>query len=191
MLGGQSLWGPDNLLTAVIMVLGCSFFRTNGECSHNAEKPDRVPLRIHKIHYCQLQSLKERTRPPKVMQILEKIGKGRQEGKKFSGQRERRRGAGDISSALSIPSIEGERGPNSQVFEGSVAIGTSDQSGYWEPMRIIRSLKTLYLATGMWQNCTWKTKENVTKQHSFSLKQELLQQFFLALFPLPSCFEPL
>lgn len=93
-LGGQSPWGPDNLLTAVIVVLGCSFFRTNGERSHNAEKPDGVPLRIHKIHYCQLQSLKERTRPPKVMQILEKIGEGRQEGKKFSGERERRRGGG-------------------------------------------------------------------------------------------------
>lgn len=31
----------QNLLTEVIMELGCSFHRTSGEHSHNLEQPDR------------------------------------------------------------------------------------------------------------------------------------------------------
>lgn len=33
----------QNLRTAVIMVLGCRFFRTDGEYPHNVGKPDGVP----------------------------------------------------------------------------------------------------------------------------------------------------
>lgn len=32
----------QNLLTEVVMELGCSFHRTNGEYSHNLEQPDKV-----------------------------------------------------------------------------------------------------------------------------------------------------
>lgn len=64
---------------------------------------------------------------------------------------------GRVCQLLSESPFKGTNGSNIQVFEGSVAIGVSGQSGYWQPKRIIRSLKIPHLPVGMWQNSMWKT----------------------------------
>lgn len=66
------------------------------------------------------------------------------------------RKVGWVYQLLSESPAEGTNGLNIQVFEGSVSIGASGQSGYWEPKRITRSLKIPHLSIGTWQNSMWK-----------------------------------
>lgn len=89
-------------------------------------------------------------------------------------------GGTGVSSTFRIPGSEGAHGPNIRGFEGTVAIGTSDQSGYWEPKRIIRYREIIYLSAhgNVAELHLENPEQNVIKQHNFSVKQGLLQQFF-------------
>lgn len=84
--------------------------------------------------------------------------------------------------------MEGAHGPNIVAREGSVTIGTSDQSGYREPKDIIRSPKSpsphenvsgLHLENPEQKKKNGKTAELRCKT------QGLLQQFFQERFLCP------
>lgn len=128
-LGGWLLWALDRIsvqrsswcwVAASLELMG-SIPTMQGNLTE-------FPLGIHKIHCCQLQ-----TRPPKVIWDSWKNRErwARRERRSVERGREERVGGGrggkGVSSAFWILSSEGAHGPNTQVFEGSVATGTSDQ----------------------------------------------------------------
>lgn len=169
-LGGWSLWAPDR--TSLQRSSWCwvaASLNWWGVFPQCRETWQSSPWESTKSATASSSHWKKGQDLQKWYRILGKKKK-RQAGRKEGQWRERRRGCRGEggkggSSAFWIPSIERAHGPNIQIFEGSVAIGTSDQSGYREPKKIIRSLEILYLPTGMWQNCTWET-QNRTRQKS-------------------------
>lgn len=126
------------------------------------------------------------------MRFLKKIGKGGKQGQWKEGENGGVGGkVGRVCQLLSESPFEGTDGSNIQVFEGSVAVGISGQSGYWQPKRIISLSKFPIYSWECGRILCGKPQTAHDKVAQFQHKTGVTSAGFLAVFPLPSYFEPL